>query len=185
MEITTPDEQVVMAVDMETGEDGRVRSVLEVEEAGNKQSVEMIIAAPYVYVNVPDAGWTQMSLRALAESGGQSLDVLSDPTAFYSSLFPAQGVPWELYTVESLGLEQLDSVQAEHLSIEFDFQEIWGHLDEEQKRQLLQVSPGPDVSFEYLIGAIQVDGVEVWIDARGTHEGPLWKSSLVGMGSRL
>ena len=61
MEITTPDEHVVMVVDVETGQDGRVRSVLEVAEAGDKQSVEMIIALHYVYVKVPDAGWTQMS----------------------------------------------------------------------------------------------------------------------------
>ena len=164
MEITTPDEHVVITVDMETGQDGRVRTVLEVDESGDKQSVDMIIAAPYVYVKVPDAGWTQLSARAMAETSGQSLEVLSNPTTFYSSLFPTQAVPWELYTVESLGLEQVDGVQAEHLSITFDFQQIWDHLAEEQKHQLLQASPDPEVSFEELIGAMQVDGVEVWID---------------------
>ena len=102
MEITTPDEHVVMVVDVETGQDGRVRSVLEVAEAGDKQSVEMIIALHYVYVKVPDAGWTQMSARTMAESSGQSLEVLSEPTAFYSSLFPTQNVPWQLYKVDSL-----------------------------------------------------------------------------------
>ena len=167
MEIATPDEHVVMVVDVETGQDGRVRSVLEVAEAGDKQSVEMIIALHYVYVKVPDAGWTQMSARTMAESSGQSLEVLSEPTAFYSSLFPTQNVPWQLYKVESLGMEQLDGIQAEHLSIAFDFKQIWDHLDEEQKQQLLQASPDPDVSSEDLIGAMQVDGVEVWIDDEG------------------
>ena len=165
--ITTPDEQVRMA--METGRNGRVRTDLniDIDIDGDKQTFQTIIAKPYVYVHVPDAGWDQMSLEAIAESTGQSLHTISDPMASYTNLFPAQEVPWELYVVESLGHEKVDGIQTEHLSIQFDFHEVWQHLDEDQKVQFIQASTAPKVAIEQLIEAVEVRGVEVWIDDQG------------------
>ena len=167
MEITVPDEKVFVTVDMEKGQDGRVRTVTDIDVSGDKQSVEMIIANPYVFVKVPDRGWTQISAETIAESTGQSLEAMTNPTAFYNSLFPAQEVPWELYAVESLGREVVDGVETEHLSIQFDFREVWNHLNEEQKQQFLRASPDPDIDIEELILAMEVSGVEVWIDDKG------------------
>ena len=167
MEITTPDGPVLMALKTETGRDGRVRTVIDMDAFGDKQSFEMIIAKPYIYVEVPDRGWTQVSAAAMAEFTGQSVEVFSDPTAFYSSLFPVEDVPWELYVVESLGHEEVEGIQTEHLSIQFDFREIWQRLDEEQRQQLFQASPDPDVGIEELVEEMDVTGVEVWIDDRG------------------
>lgn len=144
MEITTPDEGGVITIDMETGRNGRVRTVIDIDSFGDKQSIETIIAEPYVYVDVPGRGWTQMSAEAVARSAGQPL---SDPGGFYSSLFPAQEVPWELYTVESLGRETVDGVETERLSIQFDFQEIWQHLDEDQKQLFFQTSLRPRINY--------------------------------------
>ena len=167
MEITVPDEKVFITVDMEKGQDGRVRTFTDIDVSGDKQSVEMIIADPYVFVNVPDRGWTQISAETIAESTGQSLEAVTNPTAIYDSLFPAQEVPWELYAVESLGREVVDGVETEHLSIQFDFREVWNHLSEEQKQQFLRASPDPDIDIEELILAMEVSGVEVWIDDKG------------------
>ena len=167
LQITAPGEQVETTVDIETGRDGRVRTSFDIDTFGDKQSFEMIIAEPYVYVEVPGVGWTQVSAEAIFDSTGQSLGAVSDPTAFYSSLFPAEEVPWELYVVESLGRDEVDGVQTEHLSIQFDFQEVWQYLSEEQKQQFLQSSPDPEVAKEELIEAMEVSGVEVWIDDQG------------------
>ena len=158
MEITVPDEQLVMTVDMEKGQDGRVRTVTEIDVSGDKQSIEMIIADPYAFVKVPDQGWTQISAESIAESTGQSLEAVTNPTAFYSSLFPAQEVPWELYVVESLGREMVDGVETEHLSIQFDFREVWQHLDQQQKLQFLPASPDPEIAIEELVEAMEVRG---------------------------
>ena len=167
MEITVPDENMVMTVDIETGRDGRVRTVIDIDTLGDNQPIEMIIAEPYVFVEVPDKGWTQISAQAIAESTGQSVDAVTAPTAFYSSLFPTQEVPWELYVVESLGPQEMDGVETEHLSVEFDFREVWQHLGEEQRERFLQASPDPGVAREQLIEALEVRGVEVWIDDQG------------------
>ena len=167
LEITGPDELVLVVSEIETGRDGRIQTVINIDAFGDKQSFEMIVAEPYVYMKLSDAGWTQMSTATIAASTGQSLESFSDPTAFYGSLFPAQDVPWELYLVESLGLEEVDGVQTEHLSIQFDFQEIWQHLDEEQKQQFLQASPDPDITIDAVVEALEVRGVEVWIDDKG------------------
>ena len=113
LEISVLDERVVMIVDMEMGKDGRMRNVMGIDTPDGKQSIEMIVAGPYVYLKDPDAGWTQVSAEAIARSAGQSLDAVSDPTAFYSNLFPAQDVPWDLYAVKSLGREELDGIQTE------------------------------------------------------------------------
>ena len=167
LEISVLDERVVMIVDMEMGKDGRMRNVMDIDTPDGKQSIEMIVAGPYVYLKDPDAGWTQVSAEAIARSAGQSLDAVSDPTAFYSNVFPAQDVPWDLYAVKSLGREELDGIQTEHLNIQAEFQEIWQHLDDDQKRQFLQAIPDPEVAMEEVIEGIRVKGVEVWIDDRG------------------
>ena len=167
MEITTPDEGGVITIDMEAGTDGRVRTLIEIDSFGDKQSIETIIAEPHVYVDVPGRGWVQMSAEAVARSAGQPVEAISDPTAFYSSLFPAQKVPWELYVVESLGREEVDGVETERLSIKFDFQKIWQHLDEEQKQQFFQTSLDPELTKEELVEAMEVRGLEVWIDDQG------------------
>ena len=179
-EITTPDGPVLMALETETGRDGRVRAVIDMDAFGDKQSFEMIIAKPYVYVEVPDRGWTQVSAAAMAEFTGQSVEVFSDPTALYGSLFPVEDVPWELYVVESLGHEEVEGIQTEHLSIQLDFQEIWQRLDEKQKQQLLQASPDPDIGIEELVEALEVKGVEVWIDDRGYSRRTVMEIVFVG-----
>ena len=65
LDITTPEGQVLITTDIETGMDGRVRTVLEIDAFGEKQTIEMVVAGPYVYVDVPDSGWTQMSADCL------------------------------------------------------------------------------------------------------------------------
>ena len=167
MEITVPDEKVVMTVDMEKGRDGRILTVTGIDVSGDKQSIEVIIADPYAFVKVPDQGWTQISAQAIAASTGQSLEAVTNPTAFFSSLFPAQEEPWELYAVESLGREVVDGVKTEHLSIQLDFREVWQHLDQQQKLQFLPASPDPEVDIEQLMETMEVRGVEVWIDDKG------------------
>ena len=162
-----PDEQVAMTVDMETGRDGRVRTTTAIDALGEKQSFEMIIAEPYVYLEVPDRGWIRMSAQEIDGSTGQRLEAVSDPTAFYRNLFPAQEVPWELYAVKSLGREEMNGIETERLSIQLDFQEVWQHLDEGQKQRFLQTSPDPGVAMEELIERMEVKGVEVWIDDSG------------------
>ena len=167
LEMVVPGESAVMTVDMETGRDGRVSTAMSIDASGYVQSIEMIVAEPYVYLKAPGQGWTQMSAAAMAESSGQPLEAVTDPTALYSSLFPIEDVPWDLYVVRSLGTEDVDGVQTEHLSIEFDFQEIWGYLDEAQRQRLLRAGPDSEANMEEALGVLEVGGVEVWIDDQG------------------
>jgi hypothetical protein len=151
LEVTILGELVLTAVDMEMGRGGRIRSVYNIDVYGGKLSFEAIIADPLFYLNVPGEGWIQMKTKTIGEETGLALEALNDPMAFYGGLFPDGGVPWELYTVESLGQEEVDGVQTEHLSIEWDIQEIWNHMDEEQKQRLFQGIPVSDINKEILI----------------------------------
>ena len=40
---------------------GRKRSVMTVETFGGRQEVEVVVAEPYAYVNLPDQGWLRVS----------------------------------------------------------------------------------------------------------------------------
>ena len=148
---------------------GRKRSVMTVETFGGPQEVEVVVAEPYAYVNLPDQGWLRVS--GADNNLVQALQIGS--TGFFDT-FPANLVPWELYKVRPLGREVVDGVEAEHFRVEVDFREIMRRASEATRRQLVQNLAPPSLvrgttDPEGLASEVEVTRVEVWIDGQGYH----------------
>lgn len=148
---------------------GRKRSVMTVETFGGRQEVEVVVAEPYAYVNLPDQGWLRVS-------GGDNnlVQALQIGSTGFFDIFPTNLVPWELYTVRSLGREVVDGVETEHFSVDVDFREVMRRIDEGARQQLLQnLAPRSLVrrttDLEGLAREVEVTRIEVWIDGRGYH----------------
>ena len=103
----------------------------------------------------------------MAERSGQSEQLLSDPTGFANSFSPADNIPWELYTVSSKGLENIDGVQTEQLSIQLDFQELWSRLDSGTKGQFSQSLGVGDLGVQNILEDIELKQLEFWTDSQG------------------
>ena len=148
---------------------GLRRSVMTVETFGGRQEVEVIMAEPYAYLNLPDQGW----LRVSGEDNRLAQALQIGTTGFFDT-FPAGLVPWELYTVRSLGREEVDGVETEHFSIEVDFREVLRRAGEGVWQRIVQKLAPPGLSrrttdLEGLASEMEVRRVEVWIDGQGYH----------------
>lgn len=169
MDVITEDlrEAVPLSIEMEVGSDDRVHNTIVVDGPDGAQRIEQVIAERYVYTKVPDEGWFRIDLKELAERSGQSEQLLSNPTEFANSFFPADNIPWDLYTVSSKGPEKIDGVHTEQLSIQLDFQELWGRIDSGTKGQFSQYLGVGDLGVQNILEQIEVKKLDFWIDSQG------------------
>ena len=132
-----------------------------VETFGGRQKVEVVIAEPYAYLNLPDQGW----LRLGGERRELALALQIGSTGFFDT-FPANVVPWELYTVRSLGREVVEGVETDHLSVQLDIGEVIRRSDAGVRQRLVRNLAPPGLAGrtrdpEELAGEMEVRGVEV------------------------
>ena len=118
-----------------------------------------------MYTKVPEIGWVKMDMETLAQSAGQL--TTTDPSGLFNNFLPTEDIPLELYTVRSLGRDEVDGVETERLSLEVDFKEIWLHLSEEQRAQMRRELAAPAEGIDDLIEQIKLTNVELWIDDAG------------------
>ncbi len=167
MDVVRQGQSSRLSMEMQTSDDGRTRTVMNISILGQEQTVESIVDGSHVYTKIPLVGWLRMDAGALDLFGGPTRDALG--LDFFSNLLPEGEVPWELYTVRSLGRDQVDGIDTEHLSVDIDFQEVWDHLDDGRQNQvLLGLAPPPgtlDVS--ELLGETRIRDLEIWIDNDG------------------
>ena len=167
MEVANQGQSSLLSMEMQASDDGRTRTVMNISILGQEQTVESIVDGSHVYTKIPLVGWLRINADALDLLGGPTRDALG--LDFFNSLLPAGDVPWDLYTVVSLGRDQVDGVDTEHLSVEIDFQEVWEHLDDGRQNQLLLgLAPPPDtLDVSELLGEAQISDLEIWIDNDG------------------
>ena len=121
--ITAEGERLTFDADIEMAQDGRVRMLFSMAGFEGNMTFESVVSEPDIYLKMPDSGWLRMSGGAVDGFLDQSLsapdiDLLGD-------LFPAGEEAWDLFSVKSLGRERVDNVEAEHLSVDVDFQRLW------------------------------------------------------------
>ena len=167
MEVDAQGQASAISMVMETSRDGRMRTTMDFSILGETQTVESIVDGSHFYAKVPIMGWVRMDATMLDAFGGPTRDALS--LDFFSNLLPAGEVPWELYTVRDLGREQVDGIDTQHLSVQLDFQEVWEHLDDGRRDQLLlgMAPPPGTLDVSKLVDKTRIRDVEIWIDDQG------------------
>ena len=167
MDVNEAGKEVSLSMEMAQDAEGRIQSTVRLDLSLGEQTIEQIIAEPYIYIRLPGMGWVRTDLKAVANESGVSAELLADPKAFTSSFFPAGDIPWQLYTVESIGRESIDGVRTERLKLMVDFQQLWRHLGEETKQQFAQSIIGAGLKVEELARQIELKRMELWIDDEG------------------
>ena len=164
LEVNTPGQSGTILTNLEIGRDGRTRAAVLIDTPRGGQNFETITAPPEIYLWIRGLGW----FCGLGEDAGEAADPLQGlGTGLLSDLLPSGETPWELYTVESLGREEVDGVQAEHISITVNIQDLVGLLDEQKRQQFLESQfPGGGPADE-LLQRIGLRNVEEWIDDEG------------------
>ena len=164
-------EELSISMDIEIGDNEWIHTDMAIDSTDGRVRVEQVLTQQHAYTSIPseDIGWIRIDLEALAESQGLPSQFLTDPTAFSSSIFPADDIPWELYSIESTGREQIAGVETEHLRITVDYQELWAALNPKQQQQLgLLFDPAAlGLEPEDLPEQIEYKRLEMWIDGAG------------------
>ena len=166
IETETSGVNVRIAMNMEQARDGRLRSLMVINSPEGKQEFETIMSEPDVYAREPQHGWVRINIEEQPDLG----QAFQTANLGFFDIFPAEEVPWDLYTVDSLGREHVDGVWTEHLSVQADFQELWNLFGEEGKRNLTQVLAGPAGGRgdpDQLLDEVKVKGIDIWIDDQG------------------
>ena len=156
-----------MEMEIEVGSNNWVHNTIVSSWPDGGQTIEQVIAQPHVYTKALDQDWFRIDLEDLAERFGRSQPLFADPAEFANSFFPGDNIPWELYTVNSKGLEKIDGVQTEQLSIQLDFQELWDRLDSSTKGQFSQFLSAGDLGIPDILEEIELKKLEFWTDGQG------------------
>ena len=160
-----------VSMDIEIGDNDWAHTDMSIDTSDGRVRVEQVLTQRYAYTSIPseDIGWMRIDLEALAESESLPSQLLTDPTGFSSSIFPAEDIPWDLYCIESAGREPINGVETEHLKITLDFQELWAALNPQQQQQMGLLFNPATLGFdpEELPEQIKYEGLEMWIDGPG------------------
>ena len=164
LEVNTSGQLGTIITDLEIGRDGRTRATVLIDTPEGRRSFETITSPPEIYLWVPVVGW----FCTLSEDAEELADLLQGlGTGLLSDLFPSGETPWELYTVESLGSEEVDGVEAQRISIRPNIQDLIGLLDQDKRQEFLQSQfPGGGLTDE-LLQQMALKGLEEWIDDEG------------------
>ena len=175
MNSKTLGENVAISIDIDLARNGWIKSIIETKSRGIQGTIEQVIVSPDIYMKADrTGGWVRLNIQELAAQAGVSVESfksISEPRQYARNIFLSDDIPWDLYTVRSLGTQKIDGVKTEHLGVEVDFAEVWNRLTPEEKQELtpfagqIQSLAGSDL--EEASQSIQYKDVEVWIDDRG------------------
>ena len=184
MEIGKSGKKVLITMDMERARDGQMRLLAAIDSPEGKQEIETIMSDLDVYIREPEQRWVRMSTEQNQELG----QAFQTANLGFFDIFPAGEVPWDLYTVETLGREDVDGVPTEHLSVQADFQELWNRIGEERRRNLTQALAGPAGGFGHSnepFDQVEVKRVDIWIDDQGYARRTLMEMELGELGIKM
>ena len=160
-------------IDMEQGQDGsiRIEMVMDLDGQMSPISMEMIMAPPDFYMKADGEGWFKFSGDYWQDFAGGPMPLTEANSELFMSPLPLEEIPWQAFSVRSLGDEQVNGVVAEHLIIEIDLQDYWEQLSEEWKEQFtssFMSSPGQaDYVVEEMLQLVEIKDIHVWMDSQG------------------
>ncbi|MFQ5945642.1 MAG: hypothetical protein ACE5NC_05250 [Anaerolineae bacterium] len=177
---------LTMTAQMAWAQDGTIDMAFTMELPAplGQMAFQEIVSEGDIYLRLGDLGWFRLTGEAAREFTGLDPETLS--LDFFRGLVPAGDVPWDLYTIEDLGREEVDGVQTQHLGIQVDIPRLLRELDPESRQQLIQTfgAFGQDpTQLEELMESAEIRQMEVWIDDQGYQRRTLMEISYGALGT--
>ncbi len=156
-----------MSFDMLKAANGRIHLSMDMEALASGMRMEMIVAEEQMFTSLPGIGWVRMDATAMSGLLGQGAPGMDDPMGLFNNLFPRGDLPPDVYSVKSLGTEEVDGVTTEHLLILMDFPRIWREMEKQTKGQFSQMMGLTGQADLVGTEPLGVNEIEVWIDDEG------------------
>lgn len=158
-------ERVTMTADIKMDQDGRMRMATSMDTPDGEMSFTFIISEPDLYMKMPDADWVLIPGGAAEELMDESLSGFE--TDLLGSFFSAEEIPWDSFSVKSLGKEHVDNVETEHLWIQVDLQKLWQEAPDETKQFIESVLSEEFGEFQEFLEELRQMDLDLWIDDQG------------------
>ena len=158
-------ERVTMTADIKMDQDGRMRMDSSMDAPDGEMSFTFIISEPDLYMKMPDADWVLIPGGAAEELMDESLSGFE--TDLLGSFFSAEEIPWDSFSVKSLGKEHVDNVETEHLWIQVDLQKLWQEAPDETKQFIESVLSEEFGEFQEFLEELRQMDLDLWIDDQG------------------
>lgn len=172
-EMTTNGEVFTGSADVAVAENGNVDISAVVGQQDFQLGVGVKVIQPDVFISIPLLGWHRIDGEAMAQDEGVSTEDfdLDKLRAFITS----EIVPWHLVEVTSLGTEDINGVETEHLSVDADLVEVWRFVQDSGILERLKAEFAPDEEhgtegmedIEAELSRVNVSRSELWIDSEG------------------
>ena len=180
----TVGQNLSVTLDVDKAQDGRVHVTYVTHGPGGGETTEMIIAEAEGYLQIPGRGWIRTSAEFQEDLVAQ---LIQSANIGFFDLFPAGNVPWEIFAVESLGRGRVDGVPTEHIRVRLDFRELWQSIEEKQQQLFQAIAPVGATrgieDLEEIIGQVQIEGIELWIDEEDYTRRSTFQVILFGLAS--
>ena len=178
MEMMMQGQKLPLSFDMAKAANGRTRLVMDMEALASGMRMEMIIADEEMFANLPGVGWMRMDASAMSDMLGQAGPGIDDPMELFNNLFPSGALPADLYSVQSLGKDEVDGVPTEHLLILIDIGAIMKEMGKSSKGQLSQLMSLSGQPGNSGMDSLGINELEVWIDEDGYNRRTVMKIAL-------
>ncbi len=83
------------------------------------------------------------------------------------SFYTMDELGWDMFSVRSLGMEEIDGTKVEHLEVDVDLQRMWEQLAEESGDLFGSMFTGEMMAPVREMGEQMEFGLELWVDNRG------------------
>jgi hypothetical protein len=160
-ELISPEESFTWALEMEMAADGTAHVSMTVSSLEERQHFELIQTSAYVYMKESDAGWVR---SAIEEADLPSSTFDHNP---FLDLFEGDDIPWEIVSVDALGLEDVRGVKAEHLRVQVDFSALMQAEMQEFQGEMGDQEAAMSDLFEALTALVPAVDLEMWVDQQG------------------
>lgn len=171
------DLSVSMTMDGKWAQPGGMQADMIMTMPGFEMDMSMVVSDSGLFIEIPEAGWVRFDPEEVEELG-TSLESVTDPMAFQSSIFPEREIPWHLYQAQSLGREVLDGEEMEHLKVQLDFPGLWEQLSAEEREAFFLAQGGADLTraeWERAMEGATIENLEMWVDDQGFQRRVLMK----------
>jgi hypothetical protein len=172
-EMTVDGELFTGSADVSVAENGNVGVSAVVGQQNFQIGIGVKVIQPDVFLSIPLLGWHRIDLKEITEDEDFSVDNF-DPDKL-RSFVNSDIVPWHLMDATSLGTEEVNGVETEHLSVAADLVEVWRFVQDSGLLERMRVEFAPDEEhdtagmedIEAELSRLVISRSELWIDAEG------------------
>jgi|GEM_PF-2809405 hypothetical protein len=172
-EMTTDGEVFTGGADVAVAENGDLDISAVVGQQDFQLGVGVKLIQPDVFISIPLLGWHRIDGEAMAQDEGFSTEDFD--LEMLRAFITSEIVPWHLVDATSLGTEDINGVETEHLSVTADPVEVWRFVQDSGVLELMKAEFAPDEEHETEgmedveaeLSRVNVSSSELWIDSEG------------------